>query len=155
VRPTTVYSAREGERFSADTTLTVVSCSTCHMTYAIPESLYKSAVKWHGDRTDGRGWKLCCPLGHTWWYIGESEGDRAKRLLKSERDYAARLAAERDQAKASLHGQKIRASRFKNDRDRERKRAAAGVCPCCNRSFQNLARHMTGQHPGFGNPKPE
>jgi hypothetical protein len=24
-----------------------------------------------------------------------------------------------------------------------------GVCPCCKRTFENLARHMKGQHPTF------
>jgi hypothetical protein len=26
---------------------------------------------------------------------------------------------------------------------------ANGVCPCCNRTFQNLARHMAGKHPDY------
>lgn len=30
-----------------------------------------------------------------------------------------------------------------------RKRIANGVCPCCHRTFQNLARHMAGQHPAY------
>jgi hypothetical protein len=25
-----------------------------------------------------------------------------------------------------------------------------GVCPCCNRTFQQLARHMKAKHPGYG-----
>lgn len=28
-------------------------------------------------------------------------------------------------------------------------RIAKGVCPCCQRSFQNLKRHMESQHPDF------
>jgi hypothetical protein len=32
---------------------------------------------------------------------------------------------------------------------RIKKRVAAGVCPCCNRSFKDLARHMAGQHPDY------
>ena len=27
------------------------------------------------------------------------------------------------------------------------KRIHAGVCPCCNRSFPNLQRHMAAKHP--------
>lgn len=34
------------------------------------------------------------------------------------------------------------ATRLKN-------RAAHGVCPCCNRTFQQLARHMSAKHPDF------
>ncbi len=30
-----------------------------------------------------------------------------------------------------------------------KKRAANGVCPCCNRTFSDLARHMKAKHPDF------
>jgi 4-hydroxy-3-methylbut-2-en-1-yl diphosphate synthase IspG/GcpE len=29
------------------------------------------------------------------------------------------------------------------------KRAKAGVCPCCNRTFSNMAEHMKKQHADF------
>lgn len=32
---------------------------------------------------------------------------------------------------------------------RDRARFANGVCPCCNRSFENVARHMRTQHPDY------
>lgn len=147
--PRTVYRASEGKKFRGDTNLVTVSCATCHITYAIPKSLYDSALHWRGDRADGRGWKLCCPMGHTWWYCGENEEDRLRRVLELERDTLARVGADRDQAKAEAKAQKGRATRFRNDRERLKTRAAAGVCPCCNRTFQNLQRHMAGQHPDF------
>jgi hypothetical protein len=31
-----------------------------------------------------------------------------------------------------------------------KERVSAGVCPCCTRTFQNLAQHMANQHPDFG-----
>lgn len=37
----------------------------------------------------------------------------------------------------------------KGQNTRLKKRIAAGVCPCCNRSFANLREHMAGQHPDF------
>lgn len=27
--------------------------------------------------------------------------------------------------------------------------SAPRVCPCCNRTFQNVARHIAGQHPDY------
>ena len=30
---------------------------------------------------------------------------------------------------------------------------ANGVCPCCNRSFENLRNHMHTQHPDYGQEK--
>lgn len=37
----------------------------------------------------------------------------------------------------------------KSTLERTKKRAAAGVCPCCNRSFEVLHRHMQSQHPDY------
>lgn len=145
--PGTVYHAREGDKFNTDTTLTVVECATCGITYAIPESLDQAAHRHKGDRPNG--WKLCCPLGHTWWYVGRTKEELLQEELRWQRSNAGRLAAERDQAKAEARGQKAAKTRIKNQRDRERTRTAAGVCPCCNRTFKQLARHMQSQHPGY------
>ncbi|WP_165394478.1 helix-turn-helix domain-containing protein [Pseudoxanthomonas winnipegensis] len=34
-----------------------------------------------------------------------------------------------------------------------RQRVMNGVCPCCNRTFENLRRHMHDKHPEFGQPE--
>lgn len=138
--PTTVYDASEGDKFSADTSLTVVSCYTCGIRYAIPTSLYRSAHRYHAGTANG--WWLCCPLGHTWGYTGESEEEKLRRQLRVERDRSGRLASDLDQTKASLRAQKGATTRI-------RRRVANGVCPCCNRSFKDLARHMESKHPDF------
>lgn len=142
-----VHHASEGDKFNADTTLHVVSCPTCSITYAIPQSLYRSAQKWTGDRPNG--WKIVCPLGHEWWYTGQNEEERLREQVRDQREFAGRLAAERDQALADARAQKAAKTRIRNSRERERQRTAAGVCPCCNRTFKQLARHMDRQHPDW------
>jgi hypothetical protein len=67
-----------------------------------------------------------------------------------------KLRQERDQLKQAL-AQKD--DEIKKQRDlviagkaqvtKLKKRASAGVCPCCNRTFSNMARHMAHQHPEF------
>jgi hypothetical protein len=147
--PRTVYAKAEGERFAGDASMTVVSCATCFMTYAIPSSLYNAAKHWRGDRSDGCGWKLFCPLGHEWWYVGETEEERLRRILTDARDHAGRLASERDQLRASERAQRGAATRARNERDRLRARVAEGVCPCCNRTFKGLQSHMRQKHPDW------
>lgn len=117
------------------------------MTYAIPESLYRSAMTHRGDQPFG--WKLCCPVGHTWWFVGETEQQRAERLLDDERAWAARLAAERDQLKASVRSERSAKTRARNQRDEARRQQQDGQCPCCGKTFKALAKHMTRRHPGF------
>lgn len=150
-QPDKVYDAQEGDKFNAETTLEVVTCATCSITYAIPAGLKASALKYRGDREGG--WKLCCPLGHTWWYVGETEKERLKRIARESSNRAALLSAQLDQTKAELRGQKARGTRYRNERDASRRRHAAGVCPCCGRSFKQLRQHMASQHPDY-DPSP-
>lgn len=145
--PGAVYAASEGDKFNSDTILEFVDCPTCGITYAIPASLKRSALKWHGDLSNG--WKLCCPLGHTWWYVGKSEEEKLRERLQSERDRAGRLASERDQLKASLRGTRANASRTRKELKSVKTRVAHGVCPCCNRTFKQLAAHMKNKHPEY------
>jgi hypothetical protein len=143
-----VHAASEGDKFNADSSLVVVDCAVCGITYAIPESLRRSALKYHGDRPNG--WKLCCPLGHEWWYVGKTEKEQLQEKIDWQRSRAGRLASQLDQTEASRRAQKAATTRARRQRDHDRTRVQAGVCPCCNRSFKNLARHMAGQHPEYG-----
>jgi hypothetical protein len=84
-----------------------------------------------------------CPHGHAQHYVrGESELDKMRR----ERDRAvqdqARLEIERDVARAEVDKAAKSIKRMK-------KRANAGVCPCCNRTFSNMGAHMKTQHPDY------
>lgn len=132
----TQYAVSEGKKFADCANLVVVSCYSCHMRYAIPESLHNAARAWPGDRE--RGWKLCCPLGHEWWYTGRN----LVELAEEARNDAARARAARDQARAS-------AAAYKGVATRVKRRVANGVCPCCGRTFQQLARHMSAKHLDF------
>lgn len=143
----TAYAKSEGQKFAGDLQLTTVACWTCHMTYAIPSSLYRSALKYRGDQPNG--WKLHCPLGHEWWYTGENEEERLRRIVTQEREAAGRLAAERDQLRASERAQRGAATRARNERDQLRARIAEGVCPCCNRTFAGVKAHMKRKHPDW------
>ena len=109
-------------------TLTVVSC-TCGISYAIPESL-------HAQMTD-RSKSVYCPNGHQWHYTESME-----KKLQREKEKAARIQAQLDQTEASLIAQRGATTRMKN----KVKRVENGVCPHCNRSFQNLRRHMESKH---------
>lgn len=151
--PAVVYSTREGQRFASDRALVVVDCPTCHITYAIPRSLYNSAQKWPGNRP--KGWNICCPMGHTWHYLGESPEDEvkaARAMLENARQRAGRLASDLEQTKASLRAQRGAATRARNQRDEAREEQRQGACPCCGKVFKVLARHMTRMHPDFPPP---
>ena len=105
-------------------------------------------------RKSGQGFH--CPWGHPLSFrLGPSE----EELLRKERDtlkqqnamWRATADEQRDRASAAER----RASAARGQVTKLKNRAAAGVCPCCNRTFTNLARHMAGQHPAFAAEIPE
>jgi hypothetical protein len=113
-------------------TLTVVQC-WCGIRHAIPVELDRQA------RDNGK--TVYCPLGHSWVYK-ETRADELEREL--------RQAQQRQRATRDLLDAEQRShSATRGHLTRTRKRAAAGVCPCCQRTFQNVARHVATKHPDF------
>lgn len=106
------------------------TCCTCDITFAFTREFYDRV------RNDGSVWY--CPRGHGQHYTGTTD---AEKLRQSE----ARETALRDQLEASAR----ELERTKGALLRDRHRFANGVCPCCNRSFANVLRHMQGQHPEY------
>jgi hypothetical protein len=118
----------------------VVTTCWCGMVHAVPEELRDYQLRQHRD---GRTMiSIYCPLGHARVRAGKGEAARLREKLEAEYAKAARLTAEADQLFASN-------SALKGAATKARKRAKAGVCPCCNRTFQQLARHMKSKHPNF------
>jgi len=113
--------------------LVVVHC-WCGIALAIPSNLNRVM---HDE-----GHSAYCPLGHKFLY-----GDSYKeKLAAKERE----LEAERKRVKATrdlLHAEERSHSATKGQLTKVKKRVQAGVCPHCNRTFQNLARHMCTKHP--------
>ena len=129
----------EGQTIAYSATLTITSC-WCGINVAIPSDLYRQA------RENGK--TVYCPIGHTFMW-SETELDRARaKAEKAEEDrkwYAQRLQAERELREDTER--RLRAQR--GETTKAKKRAAAAVCPCCNRSFVQLRRHMASKHPDY------
>lgn len=132
---------QRGETFAGYSDLEVRVCGECGVLFAMPEVMVAAR------RRDGED--FYCPNGHC-RVFRETDADRLQRELAASRDRAARLSAEREQLRASLSAQRGQTTKARNERDRMRARAAVGVCPCCGRTFKQLARHMKAKHPEFG-----
>jgi len=127
-------------------TLTVIECGSCHISFAVPGDF---------DRDRRRDKKLfSCPSGCRISYLGEREEDRLWRLVM-DRDEA--LARERQSTEyARQRAQTAIRSRnaMKGQVTKVKNRVAKGICPCCNRSFPQLAAHMESEHPDFAEATP-
>ena len=111
--------------------MTDMQCGECGIQFAVPEG-------WRAEKQrTGGGWY--CPNGHFRVYR-ESDADRYKRLWSAEEARHKATLARCNEATAALAESKAELRRHKT-------RVNNGVCPCCNRTFVNLQRHMKTKHP--------
>jgi len=79
-----------------------------------------------------------CPMGHSRVWGGKTTEQKLEEAKSAE-------TALRDQLSAAIReGELTRQALL-----RDRQRFLNGVCVCCNRSFENVRRHMSSQHPDF------
>jgi hypothetical protein len=121
----------------------VGACCRCKAPMFLPAELYHSAKR-------SPSISFFCAYGHSQHYpAGESEETKLRR----ERDRLAQRLAEKDDRITQLreHAQAAerRAAAARGQVTKIKNRVGHGVCPCCNRTFENLARHMANQHPTF------
>jgi hypothetical protein len=133
-----------GKTIVASVEMYVEECCNCGIIFAMTEDFHQEKLK-HRNNDNRRS--FYCPNGHAQWYLGETEEQKLKRELeqaKKDRDwYDRNYAAARKEA----DHQRRRANGYKGHATRITKRVKAGVCICCNRTFQDLARHMATKHP--------
>lgn len=125
-------------RLTYTTELVVITC-WCGMPHAVPAALRDFQQREHDE---GRGHSVYCPLGHQHQPAGKGKVELLQERLDRDRNERIRIQAELDQEKASHRSTKGQLTKTK-------KRVAGGACPCCNRTFVDVARHMKTKHPGY------
>jgi hypothetical protein len=113
-----------------------IDCATCGVDFAIPRKLQEIRL------IDGA--TFYCPFGHHNVY---GPGKSREELQRERAEAFERQLANLDE---TLRSERASHAATKGKLTRERKRTTAGVCPCCDRSFVQLARHMKTKHPDFG-----
>lgn len=115
-------------------------CPTCGVEVTMPGAYLRKR------REDGQTYY--CINGHA---LCHRVNDLDKLRAELAREQAARKSAEqsaqaeRDRRATAEKGQAIARGKLRA----QSVRVANGVCPCCQRSFCNLARHMKTKHPSF------
>lgn len=119
-------------------------CCACGIVFGVPSWFLKSR------REDKK--LFYCPNGHTLSYT-ESSSDILKReieKLKSDK-HEVEIARWRLHDELTVRQEEVK--KLQASIKRRNKRIAAGVCPCCNRTFQDLANHMQSKHPEMASVK--
>ncbi len=111
----------------------IQNCINCGCYFGVPSGFTAQR------RQDKRS--FYCPNGHSMSY-NESELDKIRR----ERDRLQQRIAQKDDELKELENRRRAAI---GQVTKLRNRVSHGVCPCCNRTFDNLARHMASKHPTY------
>ena len=123
------------------TTLVVEECCNCHVAFGVPEDFYKRRKKDHE--------LFYCPKGHSQHYTGKTEEQKLREELEAERQRTARAKENAEYQRAEKERIELRRRATAGALTRVKNRVGNGVCPCCKRTFQQLARHMTAKHPTY------
>ncbi len=124
-------------------TLEAETCCNCGMVFGIAADFRRRLLN------EKRGTSFFCPAGHSQHYAGKSEADRLRAELAAKE---LEVAAERERVetwKRTADHAARSAAASRGHANRIRKRVQHGVCPCCNRTFANVARHMGTKHPHY------
>ena len=127
-------------------------CPICGIIYGLEHSFYEYRRSGSANERE-KGWH--CPNGHS-LIVTKTVADELREQLEAERRLKERaqqnIAYWQDNAKEAREQAKRernRANGYKGHATRITKRVKAGVCPCCNRHFVQLERHMANKHPDF------
>ena len=126
--------------FTVVGTFTVHTCPTdgCGVKYALDADFDRR-------RSDeGGSWR--CPNGHMVMYT-KSEVKRLQYLLEDAQRQAIFARNQRDAARSAKEAERRSHAATKGALTKVRKRIGKGVCPNCNRHFENVERHMASKHP--------
>ena len=115
--------------------MVAMECGACGIAFMVPAHFNNEC------RENKKTWY--CPSGHPRVYrksrAQELEEQLAQEKQKTERERQAAI-----EARVDAQGARLKADRLEKKLGRIRR----GVCTECNRTFQNIARHMTSKHPG-------
>lgn len=129
------------ETFTSIGTFIIEHCCNCGMAFAVSNDFYERRRNDHNI--------FYCPAGHPQHYTGKSEAEK----LRDEIRYRDGRIADLQASRFALHDQLIRQKNItrseKAAKTRIKNRVSHGICPCCNRTFKQLANHMKSKHPDF------
>lgn len=116
-------------------------CCRCNVIFFLPPDLHNTA------RRDETVW-FYCPHGHRQHFsAGESEADKLRRERDRLKQQIARHRDVSRQWEEEAGRAKHQARAYKGQVTKLKRRAKAGLCPCCSRHFDNLERHIETKHP--------
>lgn len=120
----------------------VLDCGSCGVPFTMPKLVYDQQVEEGGYHT--------CPNGHTrGWDKSNSQRERDRREQERLKQSVAQKDDEIRELNERVSTLVVTVATTKRETAKLKKRAAAGVCPCCNRTVRQMALHMKNKHPDY------
>ena len=116
-------------------------CPRCGVVFGVTERFQEERYK---DKKS-----FYCPNGHSQYYPQETEEDRLRLKLHESYEEQQRLIHEVEETEEQRRQAQRSAAAYKGHYAKQKKRVSRGVCPCCNRYFKQLHRHIRNQHPEY------
>lgn len=131
------------DTFTLSLTMTPITCchAGCGLVFGVPKW-------WESGRREDHTWWFC-PNGHRQYFSAKSDTEKLQDQLKTEKQRVQYWQAEELRERRRADMERRRAAAARGQVTKVKKRVGNGVCPCCTRTFQNLARHMASQHPDY------
>ena len=130
-------------QFNQYVAMTMIHCCSCGVPFAMPEAVREKFV-------DDPNKYFYCPYGHSQHYSKSTESILREQLKRQkeaaeqkERQLASNAAFWLDHYNKTAEEKR----KAQHELRRIKKRVGNGVCPCCNRTFQDLQKHMATKHP--------
>lgn len=127
-----IVKTERGETLTEFVDMVLEECYSCGTPFMIPKRMKAALLNSKQP--------FYCPNGHGQHYVGKTEAEKLKEKLDA-------LQKEKEQQHEDLQNKWLDALGEKQKLEKQLKRVHKGVCPCCNRSFVNLQRHMKTKHP--------
>lgn len=143
----TMFAAR-GTIYTHTNRMVTETCYKCHVLFGMTEEQHDLCLE--------RGYSFFCPNGHSQCFCESREQKLEKELRTAEQSRDTYNRWYDEEVKDHKTTMKQR-NAHKGQVTKIKRRVSNGVCPCCNRTFENLARHMQSKHPDYVEPqeKPE
>ena len=123
-----------GQTFTVEKEMVIEECCKCGVPFGITKDM-------QGRLFESHDW-FYCPNGHPQHYDGPSDSEKLRKALAEEKRKTSNAQFELMAAEKRIAAEQRKVKRLE-------KRAKGGACPCCNRQFISVARHMKTQHPDF------
>lgn len=121
------------------TTFVIIHCYKCSIPFAVPNRYKEHLLQTRES--------FYCPNGHSQAYVQSTEDILKKKIANLETTIYDKNNTVQSLQKL-YRNKTIENKRNKTMLKNTKLRVSNGVCPCCNRTFQNLAEHFKTEHPG-------